>query len=87
MSPDETQTIIREAMKLFWQKGTDVPFSQIVEVTGQSRKALYAIFDDKATLIGAALGMYRQEVLAPMRVSEERPGLFQFRHEEFCENL
>lgn len=66
MSAADTEAIVRQAMQLFWQKGCDVPFSQIVEATGQSRKALYAMFGDKATLIGAALGLYRTEVLNPM---------------------
>lgn len=73
MSPAETEAVIRQAMQLFWQKGTDVPFSHIVEATGQSRKTLYAVFGDKATLVGAALGMYRQEVLTPMMALLDPP--------------
>lgn len=66
MNDKQTLIIVRKAMQLFWQKGTSVALSEIVDATGLNRKALYARFGDKATLVGAALGLYRQEVLDPM---------------------
>jgi len=73
MSATDPKSVVRQVMQLFWLRGTNVPFAQIVEVTGMSRKALYAMFGDKATLIGAALGLYRQEVLDPMLALLEPP--------------
>ena len=66
MGDKQTLLVVRKAMQLFWQKGTGVALSEIVAATGLNRKALYGRFGDKATLVGAALGLYRQEVLDPM---------------------
>jgi len=74
LDTQELDTTIRRSMQVFWQRGTGVSFGELVEATGQNRKTLYGYFGDKATLIGAAMGMYRREVLDPLLALLETPG-------------
>jgi AcrR family transcriptional regulator len=73
-APDRA-AIIRKAMIAFWKQGAEATsYNEIVETTGLSRKALYALWPDKHALIHEALALYRAEVLAPLLELLERPG-------------
>lgn len=73
MDHENAESVVRAAMRLFWQRGTSVPMGEIVAETGLSRKALYAACGDKATLLGAALGLYRRDVLDPLLALLDTP--------------
>jgi TetR/AcrR family transcriptional regulator, transcriptional repressor for nem operon len=68
MHEDVTRDLALEAaLKLFWAKGAEVAaYGEIVKATGLSRKALYAHWPDKQTLVAETLALYRREVLAGM---------------------
>ncbi|MEO7222309.1 MAG: TetR/AcrR family transcriptional regulator [Devosia sp.] len=61
------ETAVRRAMMCFWQRGVEVAsYNDIVEATGLSRKALYALWPHKDALVRAAMALYRNEVLGPL---------------------
>ena len=65
--PAPRDTAIRRAMALFWSRGAEVAsYNEIVEATGLSRKALYALWPEKDALVHDAMALYRQVVLAPL---------------------
>jgi AcrR family transcriptional regulator len=54
---------IRQATKVFWEKGYDgATIDDLVEGMGVRRPSLYAIFGDKATLFARCLEAYRVEL-------------------------
>jgi AcrR family transcriptional regulator len=63
------------AMRLFWRRGVaGSSYDDIVAATGLSRKALYAIWADKAALVHEALRLYRDTELAAQLALLEPPG-------------
>lgn len=62
--PDEALTA---ALGLFWAEGAETAsYPEIVAATGLSRKALYARWPDKQSLVAATLAGYRRTVLSGM---------------------
>jgi AcrR family transcriptional regulator len=58
---------LQSALDLFWAEGAETAsYPEIVTATGLSRKALYARWPDKQTLVAATLDGYRRTVLAEM---------------------
>jgi len=61
------ESVVRRALVTFWQKGAEAAsYNDIVEATGLSRKALYALWPDKDALVHEAMVLYRREVLGPL---------------------
>jgi TetR/AcrR family transcriptional repressor of nem operon len=68
-------TAVRKAMGAFWAKGAEATsYNEIVEATGLSRKALYALWPDKDALIHEAMTLYRAEILTPLLERLDLPG-------------
>ncbi|MBB4052872.1 AcrR family transcriptional regulator [Devosia subaequoris] len=70
MRNEEAETLRSEvlwkAMVLFWEKGVaETSYSEIVEATRTSRKALYGWWPDKASLVRETLRVYQEGVLNP----------------------
>jgi AcrR family transcriptional regulator len=74
-SVPDSAGIVRKAMRAFWKQGAEATsYNDIVEATGMSRKALYALWPDKHALIHEAMALYRAEALAPLLELLSRPG-------------
>jgi TetR/AcrR family transcriptional repressor of nem operon len=66
---------LASAMRLFWLQGADHgSYGDLVAATGLSRKALYALWPDKATLVRETLALYRQTELAAALARLAPPG-------------
>ncbi len=62
IDPDKA---LNAALCLFWAKGAETAsYPEIVAATGLSRKALYARWPDKQSLVAATLDGYRRTVLS-----------------------
>lgn len=58
---------LEKVMHLFWARGAETAsYSEIVQATGLSRKALYALWPDKDALVRETLQTYRRDVLGPV---------------------
>lgn len=63
----EADKVLNAALDLFWAAGAETAsYPDIVAATGLSRKALYARWPDKQTLVAATLDGYRRTVLSEM---------------------
>jgi AcrR family transcriptional regulator len=73
------ETALEAALGLFWTEGAETAsYPEIVAATGLSRKALYARWPDKQSLVAATLEGYRHTVLAGMlaTLTEAGPAAF-----------
>lgn len=68
----DTDTVLQNAMLLFWQKGyDDTSIQDLVETTGLNRGSLYNAFGDKAQLFAKVMERYR--AFSPARALAEAP--------------
>ena len=75
MNDDKRQGAVEAAMLLFWEQGAEgASYNDIVAATGLSRKALYAEWPDKETLVHDALQHYRNVVLGQLIAPLETGG-------------
>jgi len=64
----DVETVLREAMQVFWEKGFDgTSFADIEERTGVKKASLFAAYGDKRTLFMKALTSYHEAGLAAAR--------------------
>lgn len=67
---------LHKALSLFWEKGVKMTsYPELVEVTGLSRKALYANWADKSALVSDAMALYRVDYMKPMLDVLSPPGV------------
>jgi len=69
--PVSRAEVLERAMELFWRQGADQSsYSEIVEATGASRKALYGWWPEKSEMVRQSLELYQElvlsQVLAPL---------------------
>jgi AcrR family transcriptional regulator len=79
MTENGADRALNAALELFWAAGAETAsYPEIVAATGLSRKALYARWSDKQTLVAATLDGYRRTVLAGMlgTLTGEGPAAF-----------
>jgi len=63
----DTDTVLDNAMKVFWKKGfDDASIQDLVDATGLNRGSLYNSFGDKASLFSAVMDHYR--AASPTRI-------------------
>lgn len=70
---------LQAALGLFWAEGAETAsYPEIVAATGLSRKALYARWPDKTSLVAATLDGYRRTILSGMlaTLADEGPAAF-----------
>ena len=66
----DVETVLREAMDLFWEKGFDgTSFADIEERTGVKKASLFAAYGDKRSLFLKALRAYQEAGRESARVA------------------
>jgi TetR/AcrR family transcriptional repressor of nem operon len=75
MQVDARARALAAAMEVFWRRGADqTRYDDLVAVTGLSRKGLYALWPDKATLVRETLDLYRRTELEATLARLRPPG-------------
>ncbi|WP_331775051.1 TetR/AcrR family transcriptional regulator [Sulfurospirillum sp. 1612] len=72
----DLNTVLENAMELFWQKGYDkVSMADLVSFTGLNRRTMYALFGDKEGLFKEALEhYYAKRALCNIQLLQSHPG-------------